>query len=182
MKKFIQSSLILFALVTTIVMNGCDAFESFIFSLPVSFVIDADGQNNPSGSESYCLEEDDTYQDYKDKLNSIVFVEAYMTVIDISPDTDIQGSGSIRLYEGVSPDPGNELFVHTTPGALNPQDYKNPNFYKIELTQEQVDNINASLAEGNRCFYGEYEVTANLTNPVTMQVKVDILFNMDADL
>ena len=185
MKKFIKSSLLAFTLITAVVMDGCDAFESFVFGLPVSVTITTTGSTNPSGSASFCLDTIQTYQDYADKLNSIVFVEAYFVTLSISSgDENLQGDGVLRLFAGNAP-VGTPLFVHTK-NDIKPADYLSPNFYKIELTPEEIAAINAALKNNNsKCFYGDYEIIVepgSAVSPYTIEVKIDMLYNIDANL
>ncbi len=187
MKKFIRSSLLAFTLITAIVMNGCNAFENFVFGLPISFVITATDNppiTNPSGSISFCLDTVDTYQDYADKLNSVTFVEAYAVTIFISSgDEGIQGDIQLRLFAGSSP-VGIPLFTEIIPNG-KPADYFSPNAYKLQLTQQEIDDVNASLANDNTCFYADYQITVNpgsATPPYTVTVKIDALYNIDSDL
>ena len=114
MKKFIKSSLLAFTLITAVVMNGCDSFKNFVFGLPISFVISTSGNNNtPSGFAAYCLDQDETYQSYADKLNSVEFVEAHVVVKSISAgDETASGNGIFRLFAGTGPN-GTPLFTHT---------------------------------------------------------------------
>jgi len=182
MKKFIKSYLIAFALITAVIMNGCDAFENFLFGLPISFTINTSGSTNPSGNETFCLQDDETYQDYSDKLNSIVYVESYMVTLDANP-TALTGNGVLRIYAGTS-SAGTLLFEHTA-NNITPADYITPNpAYKIELTEAQITSINESLASGNTCFYGEYSVAVTSGGGVTnsVDVRIDILYNIDTSL
>jgi len=183
MKKFIKSSLLVFTLVTAIVMNGCDAFENFVFGLPVSVTIITSGTTNPSGFASFCLDTIDTYQDYADKLNSIEIVEAYFVTLSVSSgDENLQGDGVLRLFAGNAP-VGTPLFVHTK-NDIKPADYLTPNFYKIDLAPEDIAALNAAL-KNNTCFYGDYQIIVDpgsATPPYTVVVKIDILYNIDSNL
>lgn len=167
-------------------MNGCDAFENFLFGLPVSFTIVSSGSTNPSGFATFCLDTVDTYQDYANKLNSVVFVEAYLVTLSVSGgDENMQGDGILRLFAGNAP-VGTPFFVDTAVD-IKPADYLTPNFYRIELTQLQIDAINTYLSDPNnsKCFYGDYQVIVDAGSavpPYTIEIKIDMLYQIDADL
>jgi hypothetical protein len=186
MKKFIKSSLLVFTLITAIVMNGCDVFENFQFGLPVSFIIETDlpGTINPSGSQIYCLTENETYNDYADDINNITFISAYIVTQEVQPDS-LEGRVTLNLYEyNQGTGRGDSLFAFTTP-PIKPAVYDSTNAYKLELTEAQIASVNAYLANSsNKCFEGEYSVEitsgAGVTNYV--KIKIDALFNIDAKL
>jgi hypothetical protein len=187
MKKFIKSSLLLFATLVAIAMSGCDALQNFLFDLPVTFTVNA--HSNPdgtaSGQDSYCLDtENETYQDYADKLNSITFVEAHIVTDSLDANAqNIQGDGTLRLFEGTSS--FGTLLLTYTDNNIKLADHFSPNGYKIQLNQADIDKINTSLANGNRCFYADYqvnEVSGTATHPYFVRMKIDVLFQMDTSL
>ncbi len=183
MKKYTKSYLAAFTILIAVYMTGCDIFENFQFGLPISFVVSTSGNDNsPSGSESYCLEQNETYQDYAEDINSITFVEAHVVVVSISPgDEDAIGSGTLRLFEGTAPT-GNPLFTHTE-SNIRPADYMTPNSYIVSLTQAQLDAVNEAL-KNSTCFYADYvfNVTSGGSAPYAIEFKVDALYNVDAKL
>ena len=165
--------------------SSCDAFESFLFNLPISVTITATGTNNPSGNESYCLDDDETYQDFKDKINTVTFVEAYVTTVSVSP-INLQGDVTVTIREGTNAS-GPVLFT-TTLNNARPADYISPNpAYKLPLTEADIQAVNDALEQGVTCFYGELEVT-DISNGATppqqnvIVVKIDALYKVDADL
>jgi hypothetical protein len=181
MKKFIKSYLTALTILTAVIMNGCDVFENFQFGLPIKFYIEAQGSTNPSGFGTFCLSDDKQYLDYQEDINSITYVAAYIVTEEVSPSA-LSGDAVLRLYAGTS-SAGVLLFEHVATN-LTPADHDSTNAYKIELTSDQIADINASLAGGNTCFYGEYEVQnisgGGATNYI--RVKIDVLFNVDAKL
>lgn len=183
MKKFIRYYLTALILLTAVLMNGCDIFESFQFGLPISVEIDSQGVTNPFGSASFCLDTDKTYQKYQDDINSINFVAAYIVTLEVNPAT-ITGNAILRLYEGTNSS-GKLLFEHTA-ANITPAAHDSSNAYKVELTADQISAINQSLAlaDNNKCFYGEYLVQITSGQGVTnsVKVRVDALFNVDAKL
>ena len=183
MKKIIKTSLLIFPLIAFTIMSGCDAFENFVFGLPISVKISTTGNDNtPSGFQTFCLEQDPTYRNYSDKLNSIVFVEAHVVVESISAD-DINavGNGTLRLFEGTGPT-GTPLFVNTV-NNIRPSDYTKPNSYLLELSAAQIAALNSSL-KNNSCFYADYvfTVTSGGSAPYVIEFRIDALYNVDAKL
>jgi hypothetical protein len=183
MRKILKSSVLTFAIFSAVLLNGCDIFENFLFNLPVSVTIISSGTTNPSGSQTFKLDTVQTYQDYKDKLNSIVYVEAYIKTQSIT-DTSIRGNGSFRLYAGTNS--GGQLLAEHVANNIRPADYMSPNpAYKVELTPAQITAINQALADDVTEFYGEYSVaitSGGLNPPNVITVRIDILFQVDADL
>ena len=180
MKKFIKSSLLAFTLITAIVIDGCDIFENFQFGLPVSFEIESPGAP-PFGFTTYCLTDNETYNNYKDELKSITFVGAYIVTREVNPTT-LTGDAALRLYEGTNAQ-GELLFEHIA-NDFTPADHDSTNAYKVALTSAQIAKVNESLSSGNRCFYGEY-VVQNVTGGGVnnyIRVRIDALFNIDAKL
>lgn len=179
MKKIIKSSLLLFTIITAVVMNGCDALENFLFDLPVTFQVEANGISAASGSKTYCLTDNSTYQDYVDNINSIVYTDAYLVTRDVNPET-MSGTLTFQLMDGSS----NVILTYTDPSVV-PADHDSTNAYHLTLDQSQINNINASLAAGNRCFTGNYTVAVTSGgSSVNNYIKVDIevLFTMDTTL
>jgi hypothetical protein len=187
MKKFIKSSLILFTILVAIAMNGCDSLQNFLFDLPITFTVSAHSNSNgsASGFDSYCLDtQNETYQSYADKLNSITFVEAHIVTDSLDANAqNIQGNGTLRLFEGTD-SLGTKLLEYTDTN-IKLADHFSPNGYKISLTQAQIDVVNSSLANGNRCFYADYLVSGvagTATPPYFVRIKIDVLFQLDTSL
>ena len=107
-----------------------------------------------TGGASYCLSDNETYNDYKDKLNSIILVEAHIVTQSVSSgDEGLQGDGALHLYDG-----NGTLLVTVADNGVKPADHYSPNGYKIDLTQADIEKVNASLANGNTCFSADYVV------------------------
>jgi hypothetical protein len=184
MKKFIKSYLTAFIVLIAVIMNGCDIFENFQFGLPVRFEIEAlTTAGNPLGSQTFCFESNDTYQQYEDDINSINFVAAYIVTLDVFPAA-LTGNAKLRLYEynQTTQQVGKMLFEHTE-NNYTPAEHDSTNAYKLNLTADQIAAINQSLLTGPKCFYGEYEVEVASPNVINyVKVRIDALFNVDAKL
>ena len=178
MNKIIKSSILLFTMLIAVVMSGCDAFENFLFDLPISFTIDARGITNASGSESYCLTDNETYQDYADKINSITYADAYFVTREVNPET-ISGTLTFQLLDG-----NNNTIITYVDNNITPANHDSTNAYHLSLDQSEIDDINASLAGGNRCFTGVYSVAVTSGGSQNNFIKVDIevLFTLDTSL
>ncbi len=178
MKKFIKSSLLLFTILIAFAMSGCDALQNFLFDLPISFHVEASGTTNPSGSKSYCLTDNQQYQDYADKINSITYTDAYFVTREVSPET-ISGTLTFQLLDG-----NNNIILTYNDNNITPADHDSTNAYHLSLDQFQIDDIDASLAGGNTCFTGIYSIAVTSGGSQNNNIKVDIevLFTMDTSL
>ena len=179
MKKFIKSSLLLFTAFIAFTLSGCDSLQNFLFDLPIEFTINADGASNTSGSESYCLTNDDTYQQYANKINSVTYADAYFVTREIS-DATLTGNVTFQLLDGNN----NEILSYSDNNIV-PADHDSTNAYHLMLDQTQIDDINASLDSGNRCFTGVYsfEVTSGGNNSNNhIEIDIQVLFTLDTSL
>ncbi|HEX9739213.1 MAG TPA: hypothetical protein VGA29_00450 [Ignavibacteriaceae bacterium] len=186
MKKFIKSYLTAFIVLIAVIMNGCDIFENFLFNVPISFQFEA---TDPGllDAGSACLEDNETYNDVKDDINTITFVKAYIAVLNVNP-SNIQGDITLELYGGS--DASGTLLAEFSLNDARPSDYLTTNDpftpLEIDLGPTTVQAINQYLANDNnqRCFFGRFVVTdpqnIGITNNIT--VRLDVLFSVDADL
>ena len=180
MKYILKTAIFSVVVIFLFTRSSCDAFKSFLFNLPITFYIEATGSGNPSGDESFCLTENETYQDFSDKINNVTLVEIYAVTDSVSP-SNLQGDVLVEFYEGSSSS-GTLLFSKTLTN-VRPIDYDKNNPYKLQLTNAEIQNVNNSLAGGNRCFYGRYAVLGvSGSQQNYVKAKIDILFQVDADL
>ena len=176
MKKFIKSSLLLFTILIAFAMSGCDSLQNFLFDLPIKFTIEASGVSSSSGYENYCLTDNQQYQDYADKINSITYADAYFVTQEAPPS--LSGSLVFQLLDGNN----NTIISYSDPNIV-PADHDSTNAYHLMLNQSQIDDINTSLANGNRCFTGVYTFTVNgNTNNNYIKVDIEVLFTLDTKL
>jgi hypothetical protein len=182
MKKNIQIAVLILPILFIALVSGCDIFENFLFNVPATLKITSVGVPDPFGSGSFDLDSVNTYRDYKDRINSIVFVETYVVTEAIS-DTTIRGNGTLSLYAGS--DASGQLLAEHTAINIRPADYMKPNAYKVNFNENQVMSINNALASGVTEFYGEYVVVVTaggIIPPNILLVRIDMLFLVDADL
>jgi hypothetical protein len=180
MNKILKTVIFCVAAIFMFTRSSCLPPENLLFNLPISFEIEATGTGNPSGDESFCLNENETYQDYLDEVTNVTLVEIYAVTDSVDP-ADLQGDIVVEFYEGLSSS-GTLLFSKILDN-VQPGDYDKNNPYKLPLTDAEIQNVNNSLADGNRCFYGRYAVlgvTGGQQNYV--RAKIDILFEVDVDL
>jgi hypothetical protein len=177
MKKFIKSSLLLFTMLVAFAMSGCDSLQNFLFDLPIKFTIDANGASGSYyGSESYCLTNDQQYQDYQDKINSITYADAYFVTKEAP--AGLSGSLTFQLL-----DENNNIIISYSDPNIVPAVHDSTNAYHLSLNQSQIDDINTSLANGNRCFTGVYSLTVNgNANNDHIIVDIEVLFTLDTKL
>ncbi len=184
MKKYIiriSTSLVLLFLMLT--WNGCDKFNSLPLNIPFTIPVHVEGSAATlSDSESYCLSTDSqTYNDYRDKINSLHFVEAAYRTTNVIP-ADLSGNVNVSLQDG----DGNVLFSYDIPGAA-PADYMSPNSpYILQLDQGQIDFINTylnSLLSQGACFTATITVS-NISGqaPYTIDGAVDMVIEADTEL
>ncbi len=182
-KYFIQfgtSAVLLFLMVT---WNGCDKFNSLPLNIPFTFNVSVSGSAATlSDSQSYCLGTDsETYNEYRDKIHSLHFIEAAFRTTNVDPET-LSGNITVTLQDG----DGNILFSYDIPGAT-PADYMTPNSpYILQLNQSQIDFINTylnSLLNQGACFTATVTVN-NITGqpPYTIEGAIDMVIEADTEL
>ena len=183
MKTFIKIIKIGFASIFMFTMSSCNIFENFLFNVPLTYTFESTGALTLSDEDGVCLEEDGTYENVKDKINQITFVEGYIVVLSINPQ-NIEGDVTFTLYGGTSP--SGTFLAQYSLNDVSPADYSPNSPLKIDLDDAQIQAVNDYLANPSnvRCFFGTFEVTdivnGGITNSIT--VRVDVLFSVDADL
>jgi hypothetical protein len=181
MNKFIHSTLTALAVAAAVLLNGCDIFENFMFNVPLSYKFQSSGIINLVDSGSANLEDSETYNNVKDKVNTITFVEGYIAVLDVNPQ-DIHGNLKLNLFGGASAS-GQHLASYEVNDIIPYELIASP--LKIELEESEMQNINNYLAnkENPRTFFGVFEITdLNLLVTSSIEVRIDLLFLVDADL
>jgi hypothetical protein len=184
MKKYIiriSTSLVLLFLMLT--WNGCDKFNSLPLNIPFSLPFQIEGSAATlTDNVSYCLSTDSqTYNEYRDKINSLHFIEAAYRTTSVLP-ADLSGDINVTLQDG----DGNVLFSYDIPNAT-PADYMSPNSpYILQLDQGQIDFINTylnSLLNQGACFTATITVS-NISGqaPYTIDGAVDMVIEADTEL
>ena len=179
--KTIGSSAFLLFLMLT--WNGCDQFNTLPLNIPFTMKVAVEGSEQTlSNSTNFCLSTDSqTYDDYKDKIKSLHFIEAAFRTLSVSP-SDITGNITVSLQDGN----GTTLFSYAIPG-VNPSDYMKPNSpYILQLTQAQIDFINTYLSNvlnSGACFTATITVD-NLTGnpPYSIKGAIDMVIEAETEL
>jgi hypothetical protein len=183
MKRYlIKTGASFFLLFLMFTWNGCDEFNHLPLNIPFSLPVYMTGSNTIiSDSSSYCLGIDSqTYDQYRDKIRSLHFVEAAFRTISVSP-VDLSGDITVTLKDGT----GAELFSYVIPDAT-PADYMKPNTpYILDLRQEQIDLINEyldSVLNVGACFTGTVTVDNIIGQPpFTIEGAVDMVIEADTE-
>jgi len=186
MKKYlIRTGTTVFLLFLMLTWNGCDSFNSLPLNIPFTLNVHVTGSDNTISNSSplYCLNTDSqTYTEYRDKINSLHFVEAAYRTKNVFPQ-ELSGNITVALQDG----DGNSLFSYTIQGA-NPADYMAPNSpYILQLTQQQIDFINThlnSLLNSGACFTAVITVD-NISGgnpPYSVDGAIDMVIEADTDL
>ncbi len=178
--RFSTSAVLLFLMLA---WNGCDDFNSLPLNIPFTLPVHVEGSASTlTDSTSYCLSTDSpTYNDYRDKINSLHFVEAAYRTTSVSPE-NLSGNINVTLKDGND----NVLFSHDIPGAA-PADHMSPKSpYIFQLDQSQIDFINTylnSLLNEGACFTATITVI-NITGqaPYTIDGAVDMVIEADTQL
>lgn len=151
---------ILFGLVilsSSLIINSCDPFGDFYVTLVMDTELNAAGIGpNINISSDFCLTDFSDYNDNSDKLEEIRYISAaYFTT---AATNGLRGENlRLRLYEG---DGTTLLFEFNVPNFVADNYIDKPPL-KIDLTTEQINNINQYLANfrTNNCFKAELTVS-----------------------
>jgi len=182
MKKYILHNLLfVFAAIAVFTYLSCDKFDTFPLNIPMSVEIISQGSNSPIvESEVFCLNNDQEFQEYRDKMKKVTFIEAAWRTKAVS--ANLQGNITLSLRDGN----GNLLFTKTLPGA-DPAAYKAPNQpYVLTLSANEIQLINTYLeqvfSQGNQsfCFQATATITATSgSTPYLVDGFVDVVFEAE---
>lgn len=150
--QFISVSIFSFILLS---LNGCDPFESRYITLSIDTELNTVGIGpNISITNDLCLSDEDDYNDNKDDIEEIKYVTAAYTTISASNGL----SGSNLTLRVLQSDGVTLLFDYVIPTFVAANYINNP--LKIELTQQEINNVNEYLRnhQQNNCFRAELTV------------------------
>lgn len=177
MSKFYKSLLILFTFSSLLLISSCNPFDDIYLTLTMdsNFNITAAG-SDISIQRNFCLSDFEDYEDNKNHLLEIRYISsAYIT---INSTQGLQGNNLIlTLYQD---DGSTILFKYTVPTFIA-ANYKN-NPLKIDLTQQEIDNINLYLKNPreDKCFVAKLDLT-NVTAssmPYNLECKLEFLVEL----
>lgn len=156
MKKIIPIFLLSIFSFILLSFNGCDPFESRYITLSIDTELNTFGTGpNISITSDLCLSDEDDYEDNKDEIEEIKYVAAAYTTISAS--NGLTGTNlTLRVFQS---DGVTLLFDYVIPTFVAANYINNP--LKIELTQQEINNINEYLKnhQQNDCFRAELTVT-----------------------
>ena len=159
-----------------------DSLSTYPVNIPYSHTFSTSGTNTSIvETETFCVNDNDTYQEYSDKVNKVTFVEVAFRVISFSP-SNLEGDINVFLQDGN----GVTLFSENIQGA-KPGDYVNTP-YVISLTDSEIQAIDSYLATaleatGQLCFTSglTVQITAGGTTN-SLQGAIDIVFEAETEL
>jgi hypothetical protein len=177
LKKIFFISVII---VTSLTFNSCDPFDELYLTLAMETEFRTVAPvSNVSLTSSICLSEFDDYNDNSDKLKEIRYISAaYFT---LSSSNGLTGDLRLKLYRGNT----NTLLFDFTDSNFNADLYLTQPM-KINLTQQEIDNINSYLTnpQVDKCFRAELEVLNANDNdgaPFQLNGKVEFLTELQIE-
>lgn len=159
-----------------------DSLQNYPINIPISVQFSASGNNNNvNETEYFCVDNEEAYQEYRDNINKVTFVEMAFRTISYSP-SNLQGNVTISLKDAA----GTILFSKTIPNAKASDYVTTP--YLLVLTQTEIQAINSYLEKAlqqsqSLCFTANIaiEVTqGGTTNSITGAI--DVVFEAQAEL
>jgi len=178
-----------FTLITVIFLllfaTSCDIVESlknYPVKIPMSQTFSVSGSNTSIVEEqNFCISNDSTYQEYKDKVKKVTFAEVAFRTISYSP-SNLQGDITVFLKDAN----GTMLFSENIQGA-KPGDYVTTP-YIILLNETEIQAIDSyletALANNDQlCFTSGLNLTIT-TGGTTNSIEgaIDIVFVVETEL
>lgn len=162
--------------------NGCDTvenLETLPLNIPMSFNFAMSGSTFPiTQIENYCLEDNPTYNDFKNKIDSISFVEMSARIDTLSSNT-LVADVMVKL-ETAS---GVLLYSYTQSSVALAQWKTTPFTFALSAADIMlIDNFLRAI--GQRCLKATATVS-NITGgtaPYKVGLKVDVLLRAKAKL
>lgn len=185
MNKYLKPGFLALAVLFFSLSNGCDAFESFPINIPFTITFTATGNNSPitGGPQTGCMDsQSETYQDYKDKIQSLTFVEAAYRTISVSAGNQNM-TGNINVTIRI---PGGSTLFSYTMNNVKPADYISTPFV-LQLNESELTAIRNYLQlfeSTTMCFEATYTLS-NITGgtaPYTVVGAVDFVLEAETEL
>lgn len=180
MKNLNKLFLISILIVTAFVINGCNPFDELYLTLAMETEFRTEAPvSTVSLTNTICLSEFDDYNDNSDKLKEIRYISAaYFT---LSSSNGLNGDLRLQLYQGNT----NILLFDFNDSAFNADLYLNKPL-KINLTQQEIDNINSYLTnpQVDKCFRAELVVlnaNDNDGSPFQLNGKLEFLTELQIE-
>ncbi len=184
--KIINKLLLFVALTASVILlsscNLADSLTTLPVNIPISVNFSTGGNNSTvAGSSEFCLENNETFQKYQDKIKKIKIVKIAIRTVSYSPQ-DMKGD----LNVSVKDDQGNVLFSESLTD-INPGDYINTPFeFTLSASEiEAFDNYLQSVLDANRsiCFTGSLNLQITNGNaPYVFNGALDVVFEAETEL
>ncbi len=181
MKKMIASLVAVIFIAASFMFNGCDTvenLESIPLNIPITLEFQASGNAPITDQSSYCLEQSPTYNDFKDKIDSISFVEMVARVDSLSNNA-LTGDMLVKLetQSGI-------LLYENTILSAPLSSYKTVPFRFVMQAADIQAIDNFLKAIGQRCLKGTVTISnvSGGTAPYYIGVSVDIMLRAKAKI
>lgn len=177
-KNLLKTAASLFIL-SFIFINGCDAFDSLPINIPLSVQVVITGNDNSlSETNSFCLDQYESYNDIAEDINTLTFIEGALRIDSVS-NVNLQGNIRVELKNSAA----QTLFVIVI-NNVKPSNYMvNP--YVFPLTVDQVQLLNQYIQNmQNKCFISEVQVTGITggSTPHYIRAYIDMVFEAETEL
>ncbi|MGE5315059.1 MAG: hypothetical protein ACM3Q4_10225 [Acidobacteriota bacterium] len=183
MKKFRYVFSILPALALAFVAGGCilDAFDEITQNLSIerSFTVSGNTSALVTQSGTFRLADSKVYTDNRDKIKKMQFKAAAFWVTQNTVPS-LQGDIILTLRNTTT---GTVLFTKTL-SAFRPSDYLGVSAKNLDLTQTEIDAINAAVSNVDQLETLTFTATMAFQNvtpantQATMQASISLVFAM----
>jgi len=178
MKKYLTNFMLIAAAGTMFLFNGCD-FESLPINIPLTVPVVVTGSNNALQElKNFCLDDYDSYNDYREDIRKLTYVEGALRVDSVS---SVNLTGNIRIE--LKNQAGQTLFFFVL-NNVKPSNYiRNPYIIPVDVNQIQI--LNEYIANlDNKCFQVDAQITGITggTTPHYVRLLVDLVFEAETEL
>ncbi|GEM_PF-4381181 len=181
-KLLLNGFLLLAVLIFSSACDVLDTIKTFPVNIPMSVTFSTSGSNSSMvQSSTFCVNQNETYLQYKDDISELTYVEAAIRTISYSP-SDVRGDIVLKVYDPL----GNVLFKEVLED-VSPGDYMNTP-YVITLNTDEFNTLNSYLQQalesgGDICMTAEFSM--NITQgsaPYSFEGALDIAFEAKTTL
>ena len=174
MNKIIKACVVLFAVALSFVSNSCDKFDTLPLNVPVSFKFTATSGNPTFNSGNYNLDSSKTYNDYKDDIEKLTYVEAAYRTKSVS-SASISVTLNVQVINAVTSVP----IINFTLNGFKPSDYISTPLI-LAFDQSQIEALNNYLV--NNKVFKVIITHSNMTSGQTVEGFVDVVFEAEIKL
>lgn len=165
--------------------GSCNDINNLPLNMPLQIPFNKTGNaQQVLESQYYCLDSNQTYRDYRDKINKISFARASWRTISIKTNGISDTTGLVTGTMTVTLKSGTQTLFSFPINNIKPANYiKTP--LTIALTQAQIQAVTSLIQEpSTRCFTAEINLQiSSATNPPYQLVGyLDLLFEGEAGL